>query len=448
MKQDAPPKSVPENPIEAPDNARRIMGLPWPWFAALFAILALAVAIGALESTMLVGFTAVILIGNLLYWIGERIPVLRDFGLPTLLCILLPPLLMLVNAFPANLAVVIAEFTEESGFLDFYVGSLIAGSILTMPRALLIKAGARYAFPLVTVILSVFAIVGGLGALFGFGFQDAVLFVAAPVVGGGIGAGAVPMSEMYAAALDGSSADHMSRLVPAVVVANTLAILIAGVWGGLTKKHRQHFPGFDGQGVLVRGSSKSSDDFRVPPRPTGAFFGPMAVGLALTGALFILGQIINFFVPDVHGYAWTILAAALLKIFNILPESMTQAVGGWYGFVAGRLTPALLVGIGVALLDLSMLGSLLANPAHLALTAVGVLTAALIAGVAGWLVRMYFVETSVAVGLGTTDMGGTGDVAVVSASNRLELMPFMQVSSRIGGALVLLLLSFLLPFLS
>ena len=59
----------------------------------------------------------------------------------------------------------------------------------------------------------------------------------------------------------------------------------------------------------------------------------------------------------------------------------------------------------------------------------------------------YPLESSITAGLCTTNMGGTGDIAVLSAANRMELLPFAQIATRICGALVLIVASILVQIL-
>ena len=65
----------------------------------------------------------------------------------------------------------------------------------------------------------------------------------------------------------------------------------------------------------------------------------------------------------------------------------------------------------------------------------------------GKVMKMYPVESAIVTGC-HSGLGGTGDVAILSASNRMELMPFAQISTRLGGAAMVVTATILLKMFS
>jgi malate:Na+ symporter len=52
--------------------------------------------------------------------------------------------------------------------------------------------------------------------------------------------------------------------------------------------------------------------------------------------------------------------------------------------------------------------------------------------VGGWM-KLYPIDTAIVTAC-HSGQGGTGDVAILTAGNRMQLMPFAQIATRIGGA--------------
>lgn len=427
----------------------KILGIPLPWFMVMFVIIVGAAYLGVLPTNFLTGFALTGVIGCVLTWIGNKIPKFDMLGGPSLLCLFVPALFVMWGIFPQSFYELANTFYQgkQFGFIELFIATLIAGSILTMDRNLLVKAGSRYAVPVVLGVVGTMGVAFLVGTLTGFGGKDAIRLIMIPIMGGGIGAGAVPIAQIFSSY--GQTYEEIySTILPAVAMGNIVAILTGAVLGGLGKKSsRFGIVHFSGHGNLMQiGGEEFKADLE--NKKTTANLEGQGVGLLLAGTLYALGYMINkLLFPGIHSYAWTIILAAVLKISGILPKCLEDGACDWYGFMSTIGVPAMMVCTGFCSMSLPDCIAAMSDPAYLLIVILVAAGSSLFAGFGGLLMKMNFVESGITAGLCMANMGGSGDVAVLGAANRMELMPFAQISSRLGGALILLIVSLLGPWL-
>ncbi len=243
---------------------------------------------------------------------------------------------------------------------------------------------------------------------------------------------------MYSQALGTETSQLLSVMIPASTLGNVMAIIGAG----LITKLGNVKPNWSGNGKLMRDSNTDLEE----KKNNKLDLKMLGIGLLLSLTFLTLGTLIGKLIPAIHSYAWMIIAVAASKIIGIIPESLEQSANQWGQFVMTNLTSALLVGIGISMIDLNAVAQAV-SPLYLLLVFIVVSGVAIGAGFGGKLVGFYPIESSITAGLCTTNMGGTGDVAVLSAANRMELIPFAQIATRICGALMLIVASILLKIL-
>lgn len=424
----------------------KILGLSWPLYIVLFIILLIAMSIGVLPQGLLGAFLFLLIVGELLNLIGNVVPIVNTYlGGGAIVAIFGGAALVYFKLIPEETIALIDNFMKSGegkiGFLDFYIAALITGSILGMDRDLLVKAAVRYLPAILGGVVAALLLVGIFAPLFGYTFGEAVAYIGIPIMGGGMGAGAVPIAQVFSNALDIPTEEIMSKLVPAVALGNALAI----VAGGLLNRLGQKKPNLTGNGKIMK---IESDDITQEDRDVALGAKDYGTGLVIACAFFALGSIIaDLFKKiglDIHPYAWMIISVALVKGFDLLPKKFSNACAGWYSFVAGNFTPLLLLGIGISYTSLADIIDAF-SLSYLILVALVIIGAILGSGFVGRLVGFYPIEAAITAGLCMANMGGTGDVAVLTSADRMELMPFAQISSRLGGAFIILLASVLVP---
>lgn len=417
-----------------------VKGMSWPVFLGLTVVVVAAMYLNVLPKGMVGGFAAVMVLGFLLEYIGDRLPLIKDYlGGGPIVIIFGSALLVYTGIMPVATKEVIDVFMKADDFLTFYICALICGSILGIEAKLLVKAGARYAAPLLAAVLCAALMAAVVGLIAGTGWREGICYVSFPIMGGGMGAGAIPMAEiLHQSNQSMPLKEILSMLIPPVALGNVVAIIA----GGLLDKLGKAFPKLSGEGQLLRGEAPIVED----EDKLKLTYAALGIGLLVSCVFMIFGRLAALVIPGVHYYALMIISVAICKIFHVLPVSVEQSCTIWFKFVAKYLTAPLLVGIGVTYTDLHQVINTFSIANTIQVIAV-VAGAVMGAGLAGVMVGFHFIESAISAGLCMANMGGTGDVAVLSASRRMVLMPFAQISSRLGGALILILVGLVVPLL-
>ena len=136
-----------------------------------------------------------------------------------------------------------------------------------------------------------------------------------------------------------------------------------------------------------------------------------------------------------------VILMAILNISNILPANVKAGARAMQQFFVKYMSFPLMITVGIGT-NLSDYAKVFTNMSNLLIIAATVIGAMIGTFIMARLLHMYPVEAMLTAGLCMANGGGAGDVQCLGAANRMEMMSYAQISSRIGGAIMLIVASF------
>jgi len=405
----------------------RIGIVPIPVYVILIALLVGFTYTGDIKGEISIMIAVLVVGGFTCAEIGKRTPVLRNIGAAAIFATFVPSALAYYKLLPPQIEKSVIEFTKYTNFLYLFIACIIVGSILSMDRQVLVQGFLKIFVPLAIGSIAA-GIVGTLvGTLLGLGAYHTFFFVVVPIMAGGVGEGAIPLSIGYSHILQQPQGDLFAQVLPPVMLGSLTAILLSGTLNFVGKK----YPHLTGEGRLQPGEHDELEFEEEDPKEhvdvaTVAAAVVTAVTLYLIGAL--AQRLFGFPAPVVM-----LLIAVLLKLARAVSPSLQLGAFHVYKFFSTAVTYPLLFAIGVALTPWDKLVAAFTLP--YIITIVATVAAIIATGffVGGWL-KMYPIDTAIVTAC-HSGQGGTGDIAILTAANRMQLMPFAQIATRIGGAL-------------
>ncbi|MDB6169393.1 MAG: malate permease [Verrucomicrobia bacterium] len=402
--------------------------IPVPIYFLLLAVVSYLAATGKLTIDISSTIAVVALGAYALAELGDRIPFIKRIGGAAILCAVLPSFLIHYHLIPASIAKPLNEFTGIVALLYLYIACIIVGSIMGMDRSSLIRCFLKIVIP--TGLGTVFAVAAGMlvGWAFGQDPRHVFFYVIIPILSGGIGEGAIPLSIGYADVLHTTPAAAYAMVLPPVIVGSLIAMILTGFLNVIGRR----FPHLTGNGRLERNMREEFPEHGAQVSNPSLDLRSIGAAIIFAVTLYIIG-VAGKELCGLPAPIGMLVAAVLLKLFRVLPAKFQQDSHLVYRFTAVVVTyPMVFINsLGITPWDKLVAAFTVANFAIMFTTVATMMGTGFV--VARW-INMYPVELAI-VNACRCARGGSGTVTILETGKRMELMPFGQVAVRIGGAI-------------
>ncbi|MCS2169637.1 2-hydroxycarboxylate transporter family protein [Scandinavium sp. TWS1a] len=403
--------------------------IPLPLFLLAGTLIAIDCLGGKLPSDIVVMVATLAFFGFACGEFGKRLPIVGKFGAAAICATFIPSALVYYGLLPDVVVESTTKFYKSTNILYLYICCIIVGSIMSMNRTTLIQGFLRIFFPMLCGEVVGMVVGMGVGMALGLEPFQIFFFIILPIMAGGVGEGAIPLSIGYATLLHMDQGVALGRVLPIVMLGGLTAIVISGCLNQLGKR----YPHLTGEGQLMPvsdGETDSAPDAAVSSGKTDVT--TIASGALLAVLLYMLGML-GYKLIGLPAPVGMLFIAVFIKLVNGVSPRLLEGSQVVYKFFQTAVTYPVLFAVGVAITPWNEL--MAAFTISNLLVIVSTVSALVATGFfVGKKIGMHPIDVAI-VSCCQSGQGGTGDVAILTAGNRMSLMPFAQIATRIGGAI-------------
>ena len=403
--------------------------IPLPLFIiAGMLIFAEVLVTGKLPSEIVVMVVTCAFFGFLCGEIGKRLPVVGKMGAAAICATFIPSALVYYGILPTPVVQATTKFYKDTHILYLYICCIIVGSIMNMDKKTLIQGFLKIFGPMVCGEIVGMLVGVGVGYLLGLSPFETFFFLVLPIMAGGVGEGAIPLSIGYASILGMEQGEALGRVLPIVMLGGLTGIICGGILNRIGKA----YPHLTGNGRLLPASEDDQIINKTAKTESVIDVTTFASGVLLAAILYMVGMI-GHKVTGIPAPVGMLFAAVLVKLVSGVSPKVLSGSQVVYKFFQTSVTYPILFAVGVAITPWDKIVSAFTviNLIVIVCTVVSLVTT-------GFFVAkklgMYPIDAAV-ISCCQSGQGGTGDVAILTAAERMELMPFAQIATRIGGAI-------------